>query len=38
MDQIGYNAGRTPFTDISNTIITGIKLITCVSKRIKYGH
>ncbi|PWZ58794.1 ATP-dependent DNA helicase PIF1 [Zea mays] len=23
MDQIGYNAGRTPFTDISNTIITG---------------
>ncbi|ONM27260.1 hypothetical protein ZEAMMB73_Zm00001d007637 [Zea mays] len=23
MDQIGYNVGRTPFTDISNTIITG---------------
>ncbi|ONM24697.1 hypothetical protein ZEAMMB73_Zm00001d006675 [Zea mays] len=23
MDQIGYNASRTPFTDISNTIITG---------------
>ncbi|PWZ39015.1 Beta-adaptin-like protein C [Zea mays] len=23
MDRIGYNSGRTPFTDISNTIITG---------------